>query len=242
MKKKTKVIIIVASVIGTLGVLAGILVPVSINSVDNPSAPKVNSNKKHIACIGDSVTFGNGVWPFHKTQSYPAYLDKYVGSDYQVLNYGLSGRTLMNEGDRPYSKEKFYNISHEVKADVYIIMLGSNDSKSHNWKYTGEDGINYKNELKEFANSYISLENSPTVYLMQPPKAFKKIYKIDNDIISNQVYNSVKEVGDELNIGVIDLYSLTKDHGGWFMDGVHPNSNGDKEIANYIYSQIKHSL
>lgn len=239
---KKKVIIITVSIVGVLGVLAGVLVPVSINSINHPSAPKVNSSKKHIACIGDSVTFGNGVWPFHHYQSYPAYLNKYVGNEYQVLNYGLSGRTLMNEADHPYTSEKFYNISHEVKADVYIIMLGSNDSKNHNWKYAGENGINYKNELKEFANSYISLENSPTVYLMQPPKAFKKAYKIDNNIISNDIHRIVKEVGDELSIGVIDIYTLTENHRGWFMDGVHPNSNGDKQIANYIYSQIEGSL
>lgn len=228
--------------------MGAIIAPLSIYFIQHPVAPKVNTNKKHIACIGDSITFGNGVWPLQNRFSYPACLNNYVKNEYQVLNYGLSGRTLLNEGDQPYTSEKFYNITHEINADVYIIMLGTNDSKSFNWKYSGENGINYKNGLKEFATSYLNLDNSPKVYLMQPPKAFnqigsnKPVYHIDNNVIENEIYGLVKEVGDELNIDVIDLYTYTKDHPGWFMDGVHPNAKGDKKIAEYIYSIIKEAL
>ncbi|MBO4667107.1 MAG: hypothetical protein J5666_03150 [Bacilli bacterium] len=161
MKRKMKALIIILSIVFTLGAVIAIMVPVTIHSINYPKAPKVDETKLHIACIGDSVTFGNGVYPFQKQKSYPALLDKKVGSDYQVLNYGLSGRTLMDEGDHPYTKEKFYEISHNVKANIYTIMLGSNDSRSYNWQYAGENGDNFKEELIEFTMSYLNLENSP---------------------------------------------------------------------------------
>ena len=239
MKKRTKALIIVLSAIGVVGLAAAILVPLSIKTINHPNAPKVNESKKHIACIGDSVTFGNGVFPFQNSLSYPAYLGKLVKPDYQVLNYGLSGRTLMDEGDHPYTKEKFFEVSHDVNADIYTIMLGSNDSKSYNWQYAGENGEKFKEELIEFAKSYINLENSPKVYLMQPPKAHKQAFHIDNDIIKNDIYRIYKEVSEELHTGLIDIYSLTESHSEWFMDGVHPNKQGDQAIAEYIYSVIK---
>lgn len=43
-------------------------------------------NRKRIMVLGDSVTFG---WGVNNGQSYPAQLQRLVGQDYQVLNYGV---------------------------------------------------------------------------------------------------------------------------------------------------------
>ena len=246
MKKAVKVIIGVSSVLLSLGVATAIVVPTAIHANEYPSAPRVNKNKKHIACIGDSITYGTGVL-FRDYESYPACLSKKVSKDFQVLNYGLSGRTAMTSGNRPYTEESFYQISKDVEADIYIIMLGTNDSKAKNWNKSGEDGENYKEDLKNLVLSYKNLQNSPSIYLMQPPKAFPNgksnlsVYSIDDSIISTSIYEIVKEVSQELNVGCIDLYNLTKDHPNWYMDGVHPNASGYKAIANYINESINYT-
>ena len=41
---------------------------------------------------------------------------------------------------------------------------------------------------------------------------------------------------------VIDLYTLTENHGDWFPDGVHPNVEGYEKIAEYIYDVLKEKL
>lgn len=41
---------------------------------------------------------------------------------------------------------------------------------------------------------------------------------------------------------VIDLYTLTENHGDWFADGVHPNVEGYEQIAEYIYDVLKEKL
>ena len=244
MNKGAKIGIIIGSIALVLGVGAAIAVPLIIKSIDQPNAPTIDHNKTTVACIGDSITYGHGVWFTRDRDSYPALLEKELGSTYQSLNYGLSGRTLLNEGDRPYAKEDFYKISHDAKADIYIIMLGTNDSKPFNWDKS-QNGSLYKSELKAFVSSYMDLDNSPTVYLLQPPKAFPDsktgtiAFSIDDNVIKNEIRHLVSEVATELGILSIDLYGLTESHPEWFPDGVHPNSNGNLAIAKQIASAMK---
>ena len=64
---------------------------------------------------------------------YPAILQEKLGSRYRVRNYGLRGRTLLDYGNFPYKEEPEYKETLKEKADIYIIMLGTNDSKVRNW-------------------------------------------------------------------------------------------------------------
>lgn len=61
-----------------------------------PKSPVVIPEKKHIACIGDSITFGAGV-NGKTNQTWEHFFNEIIGDDYQVINYGISGRTLQNE-------------------------------------------------------------------------------------------------------------------------------------------------
>src|SRR5262245_57930852 len=87
-----------------------------------------------IACVGDSITEGAGL-SNPSTQSYPARLQKLLGTNYNVRNFGVSGRTLLKKGDFPYWKEAAYTNSHTLNPDIVIIQLGTNDSKPQNWRY-----------------------------------------------------------------------------------------------------------
>ena len=50
-------------------------------------------------------------------------------SKFEVLNLGVSGRTMMKNGDFPYWNEQAYQDALNSEADVVIMMLGTNDSK-----------------------------------------------------------------------------------------------------------------
>lgn len=244
MKKKLLLAILIPSVaIATLGVTAYFVVPKIIDYLnDHPFPPKVLPNKIHVACIGDSITWGAGVWNQRHKATYEVLLNEKLDDHYQVLNYGLNGRTLMDEADYPYKKESFYTVSHEINAEKYIVMLGSNDSKDFNWPYAGDNGENFKRQLKEMLQSYINLPSNPEVIVMQPPKAFPIDgaipWHINNDNIKNGVVPFVKQVGDELGIDVVNLYALTENNPEWFPDGVHPNKEGNAAIAEALYQVI----
>ena len=53
-----------------------------------------------VACVGNSVTFGAGI-ANRETMSYPAQLQKMMGEDYHVENFGHSGATLLRKGHNP---------------------------------------------------------------------------------------------------------------------------------------------
>ena len=156
MKKIGKV---VGLALGVLVVLYGMF-RLGVHVVQYPPAPHVKEGKIHIACVGDSITYGAGVLGHRRSQSYPAYLQENLGEKYQVLNYGLSGRTLMDEGDVPYRSEKLYQKSLDAKADIYLLMLGTNDAKDYQWD---EDA--YAKEIKDFVEAYQTAAPQAKIYL-----------------------------------------------------------------------------
>ncbi len=204
-----------------------------------PRMPAVLPDKKHVACIGDSITFGAGVRG--KTQLTWEYaLNRLLGSEYQVLNYGIRGRTLQDEGDYPYTAEKFYPASLRLCAETYLILLGTNDAKPYNW-----DAERYERELHAFVKGYTALENRPRVLLMTPPRCYadpkrgKVAFDIDPDVVDGPVCEAIRRQAALLGLQVIDLNTFTKGQADWFTDGVHPNAEGNRNIAAYIVKQLR---
>ena len=88
--------------------------------------------KQHIACVGDSVTYGCTL-PFFFRHRYPAVLQQMMGEDVQVAAFGVNDRTLQNTGNKPFRKEHAFRQSKEFLPETIIILLGTNDSKDNNW-------------------------------------------------------------------------------------------------------------
>ena len=95
--------------------------------------------KKKVACIGNSVTFGMT----HNNpaeSSYPSQLQKMLGDGYEVRNFGHSGATLLSKGHRPYINLPEYKAALDFAPDIAIIHLGLNDTDPRNWP-------NYRDEF-----------------------------------------------------------------------------------------------
>jgi len=116
-----------------------------------------------IACVGDSITYGAGI-ENRDTNSYPAQLQTLLGDTYKVGNYGVSGRTLLKMGDKPYWKHKNYKKALSFNPDIVIIKLGTNDIKPKNWKHKGE----FTTDLTALVTSFQNLSSKPTVLLANP--------------------------------------------------------------------------
>ncbi len=206
-----------------------------------PPTPAIIKGKKHIACIGDSTTFGAGVKGVLE-QTWAYYLNQKLGDEYQVLNYGINARTLQKEGDYPYINDKFYRESKRGCADIYLIMLGTNDAKPYNW-----NAGRFEQQLDSFCDEYIRLKHHPRVILMTPPHCFADRvtgvvgFDIDGNILNNEVPEIVKRTAETKGLLNIDLNSLTSDHEEWFADGVHPNAAGNYRIAEYIAEMLSNT-
>ena len=136
-------------------------------SMENPPVPIPDPQKIRIACIGDSITFGAGLlFRGREKNVWTALLNEKLGEDYQVLNYGISGATLQREGDKSYRDFPHLEKAKEAKAALYLLMLGTNDSKPYNW-----DPQRYKAQLSEWISELKEVGDGSRLILMTPPFA-----------------------------------------------------------------------
>lgn len=207
---------------------------VVIDPIFKPHKEMPKGNGPTIICIGDSITFGAGVGIARKQDAWPYVLNRELEGKYEVLNYGISGATLLSQGDQPYASD-FWEAAKDQKAQTYILMLGTNDSKPQNWNAEA-----YAGQLDERVLELKGVAAN-TVYLMAPPPAFKQnetdqyaVYDIDGDVIRDEIRDIVRECAERNGIGFIDLYALMDGHPEHMDDGVHPNQQGNQMIAEHL--------
>ena len=232
MKKAQKVIVIILAVLLLIAGVGGFMG----YRIVYPKAITSGSGENLVVCVGDSITYGQGVMNNRDVDSYPAQLAGLLGDDYQVTNYGLPNRTLQSTGNMPYGQETFCEESLAQNADIVIIMLGSNDSKPDFW-----NAERFEKEYVAFIQRYQNMESKPTVCIMIPPAIFLEepdSGDCSDVIVCEELIPILKCISEETGVTLIDLYSLTESHPEWFADGLHPNKEGNKAIALEIFSVI----
>ena len=194
-----------------------------------------------VACVGDSITYGHGIAGWQKN-NYPAKLQSLLGDDYHVENFGHSGRTVSDDGDKPYSESKQYKLSIDYDADIIIFMLGTNDTKPENW--TSID--NFMADYEKMVNRYKESNLDARIILCTPARAFFSGGKGEGKTNFNIQPNVVEQIGMQIKAFAllyeyecIDIYDVTAGHSEWFKkDNVHPNADGASAIASAIYKKI----
>lgn len=235
MKKKKILKIVLITLLVVIIAIAGLGYSF-INSLLYPDVLVSGAGEKKIVVVGDSITYGQGVLSTRETESYPALLAELLGEEYQTFNFGLCNRTLLSSGNMSYVNEDFATESLAVDADIVIIMLGTNDSKPDNW-----NAEQYEKEYVTFVQNYQNMTSAPEVYIMFPPRVFaepENTGDCNNDLLTTEVIPAIEQVAAQTGAKIIDLYSVTEEHADWYSDGLHPNANGNKAIAQAIYEQI----
>ena len=218
------------------------------NWLDAHPAPQQDAIR--VACIGNSITDGHGI-EMAPVNGYPALLQRQLGKDYLVKNFGVSGRTLLNHGDMPYMKETAWKDAQAFDPDIVVIKLGTNDSKPQNWKYAAE----FKQDLQQMittlcpalAQSAKKRKKSknaqpvrPKIYLCTPIPAFKSSWNINDAVITNEIIPIQKEVAQQYGLQLIDLHTLFANDGDKMQeDGIHPDGKGVRRIADIVAEALK---
>ncbi len=192
-----------------------------------------NKEPATVACIGNSITYG----PREDggNNSYPGQLQQLLGEEYDVFNFGYSGRTLLKKGDFPYWDEVYLKAAKAIHPDIVIIKLGTNDTKPQNWQYGDEFETDYKALIEEFT----SLPSPPKIWICYPVPAFETRWGIRDSVVVHGVIPTIDKISSELNIPVIDLYQPLLDKGSLFPDGIHPDKEGCRIMAEIIAATIR---
>ena len=219
--------------------------------LDQLKAPKQDAIR--VACIGNSITDGHGI-DLAPRNGYPAQLQRLLGNDYCVKNFGVSARTMLNKGDYPYMNEQAWRDALAFKPDIVIIKLGTNDSKPENWQYNAE----FRQDLEQMITTLCpSLAQpakkgkkakkgqatepvKPQIYLCTPIPAFKSTWNINDSVIVNGIIPIQREVAAKYGLKVIDLHTLYANDGDKMLaDGIHPDDKGARRMAQIIAEELK---
>lgn len=197
--------------------------------------PSPEEHAVRVACIGNSITDGAGI-DMADEKGYPAQLQKKLGSGYHVINFGVSGRTLLNKGDRPYQKEEAWHDVLAFHPNIVIIKLGTNDCKPRNWAYKAD----FRADYQQMIDSLKAQPSRPKIYLATPIPGQNAAWGITDSVISREVVPLIWKVAKKNKLAVIDLHSFFKNEDNRQMqrDGVHPTERGARQMAALIYKAI----
>lgn len=188
--------------------------------------------KIKLACVGNSITEGYGI---EAGQKYPEQLQALLGETYDVSNYGISGRTLLKKGDRPYWQEAKYQEVLRWQPAVVVIKLGTNDSKPQNWQHKAD----FRKDYIAFIKSFQKLPSHPKVYICKPMPAYYANYSISPTVIKEEILPMIEAIAKKMHVKVIDLYTPMIGQDALAPDGIHPTAAGDAILAREVYKAIK---
>ncbi len=226
-------------------------------ATDAPAVPELDAldsltpsdgEKLRIACIGDSITQGTGV-DDKENDSYPAQLQKLLGEDYVVGNFGKGSSYVLKADskfntsykDRPqlsYKNTAQYSESLAFEPDVVVIMLGTNDMRH---MVSDAAKAEFKDTLAELVKSYAELSSVQRVYLCTNIHALSS--SMAEQLSSGEMGRLVKETSEAAGCGFIDVNSITFDFMSVYMnttaDRLHPGKEGYAEIARVVEAGIR---
>lgn len=199
----------------------GVTVPVVKFESCNATGEPITDIK--IACIGNSITEGGAGNHFN---SWPIQLRDLLGAGYYTENLGVSGTTMSKVGDSPWWNKPQYGYTFDLNPDIVLIKLGTNDSKSFNWKPD-----HYKADYIDMIDQFRAMPSHPEIYMVTPAKAYSSAYNISDNTIVMNVIPIIRQIAFEKGVNVIDVYNATTKMAANFPDGIHPNATGAGVIA-----------
>lgn len=191
-----------------------------------------NPDGIRVACVGNSITEGPGR---DNINSYPLMMQKLLGDAYLVKNFGVSGSTLLKKGDLPYWDQAQYKEALEFKPTILIVKLGTNDSKPQNWKFKDDFVENYTELIESIKET---MPENGQVYICLPVPVFEDNWGITERILVKEMRPMLKKVARATGATIIDLHKPFASKAGLFPDGVHPNAEGNAQMAELIANYI----
>jgi len=206
-----------------------------------------------VACVGDSITYGARLEKRDK-HSYPARLQKLLGENYFVENFGVGSCTLIRKG-RP----TVWNELSKIKAsnpDVIVISLGTNDTCGEGtcgnrkcWEYKDE----FEGDYSDLMDTLKSWPSQPKIWVCAPSPMVLETPGLNEERINGltirkprlqKLIEITKKVAEKKNVGFIDLNTPLDNKPELFTekDGVHPNKKGYLAIAKLVQKQINNEI
>ena len=205
-----------------------------------------------VLCYGDSNTWGyisgSDHQRYNENVRWTKLLQKFLGSEYEVIEEGLNSRTLFSEDTRPGKEGRsgFLYLkpcleTHD-KFDIFVLMLGTNELKT-TYNNTPKDVLIMLQKFVDYIQNFKSqIDGSSPVLIVS---GIPKIVTNELNLQPDDKYFGAPAKSEELselyldyctknNIPFIDNSNLEVG-----VDGLHITKEGHKKLAEKIYKKIK---
>jgi len=189
-----------------------------------------NNIHRKVVCFGDSITYGALVdqhsWVYFLSQ-------KHTGV--QFINAGRSGRKTSDKA------ELLPVLKQHPDGDYYLIFLGVNDLKD------GTDSMinNCVANMKWMISEIRKADTKAKIVILAPTDInlktmneinVKKKYNANTQQSLNELEKKYKILSKEEHAGFISLlHAVSKPN---YVDGLHPNLDGQKQIAKAVWKGL----
>ena len=189
-----------------------------------------------VSCIGDSITYGL-MLENREQEAYPVQLQRMLGKNYLVGNFGKSGATLLRKGHRPYMEQEEFRKAMDFAGDIVVIHLGINDTDPRDWPLHGED----------FVQDYLTLIDSlrsanpkarVLVARMTPIGHTHPRFLTGTKLYHGQIQEAIEQVAQLSGAQLFDFYEPLYHYPWMLPDAVHPTAEGATFLAQAAYSAI----
>lgn len=242
---------------------------ISKTNKDSSSIQNGGTNTAYIhtfSVLGNSISTYSGYIPNgyanYYTASKLAVKDTWwmllsAKDDYELAsNASWAGSSVANKSGK--NANSYFTSETRIKAlsskgipDIILVLGGTNDW-GDNSGYLGDYPADDNYDLKEFRGAYSYLvaqlkEKYPSTDIICCsiiPRRQSRSQKNDYGVTQIEIDESIKYICNRHNILYIDMSicGIEKNINKYTIDGLHPNKEGMKIIAEYIYSQLKENL
>lgn len=203
-----------------------------------------------VACVGNSITYGFGL---EGATTYPQHLQQILGSEYEVKNFGNSGKMFHKASSESYWTQIEFTSAYNYAPDIVVIELGTNDSKYffrgdqanynyyfYEYKSYTRDGLieEMEKDYEAFIDTFAHQPQSPKIYATLQPYAQNLGWFITDTVIVNTINPIIKAAAKAKGAALIDLHEQFNKTEWLLNDVVHPNATGAKELAQIIANGI----
>ena len=214
-----------------------------------------NVSAKRILIYGDSYTYGKIPVPegnrYDSATRFTGVTQGYLGSDYEIIEEGLRGRTIAGENGFFPHRDGLVQfdgiVGSHFPLDLVIIFLGTNDSNSSR-KSTPEElvsplikyirGVSWWAKHLGFDKPRIALVIPPTIDEVASDKAFKTIFSGSGDKIL-AMQKLIKQLADDNKALTFDASKVVTVSQ---VDGIHLDAENNRLLGKALAQFIKEVL
>jgi len=155
---------------------------------------------------------------------------------------------MLNNTPDSYWATSSWPAAQAFQADIYTVMLGTNDAKAGYWlpcaapyldTCTWYNDANFSADLLSMVAILKAQPQKPKVYLLSPPPVYSSGWGINQTVVNKilPVFDAALASATEGGVPVPVFEALggaNLTHPEWTCDGVHPNDGGYEEIGNVV--------